>query len=249
MGRLWDLIDEHREASPYPPSYRQIALSAGINPSTFMKWQTIKSLPDREHLQAVARTIGVSYTKVLIAALKDVAYISSSLEAVLEDAIQDAGLPDFEGPDFEGPDFVLEVKNRGNQPGNAVRVFLSYRVADDARVMEVVEKIQEQLDPIKELERLEAENDQRHGGRPIPDEVSSTPATVTDIKAPRGQEDVAPGEALVRDIAQGIKDERRKQEMDAEHRAQPVPTPGDAKPGAGERARLKQKTDAEQGEV
>lgn len=74
MGRLWDLIEDHRDAQQYPPSYRQLAIKLGVSQSLFVTWKAPKSLPSRESIESIARVVGVSYQTVLDAALEDTRY-------------------------------------------------------------------------------------------------------------------------------------------------------------------------------
>lgn len=75
-GRLWELIENHRNSQPYPPSYRQIAYRLGVSPSTVTNWKNPKVLPDREHLEALAKLVGLDYPTVLTIALGDTRYLS-----------------------------------------------------------------------------------------------------------------------------------------------------------------------------
>lgn len=75
MGRLFDLIEQHREAQPYPPSYSRIAERVGVSRQTVMNWRTPSKLPETEHLQALAAAIGQPYHRVLDAALIDTGYL------------------------------------------------------------------------------------------------------------------------------------------------------------------------------
>ena len=74
MGRLWSLIEQHRDVQPYPPSYRQLALKLGVSQSLFDTWKQPKRLPSRENLEAISQLTGVSYQTVLEAALEDTRY-------------------------------------------------------------------------------------------------------------------------------------------------------------------------------
>jgi transcriptional regulator with XRE-family HTH domain len=78
MGALWQLIEEYRDAQTYRPSVSQVATRAGLGRSTLNRWQRLSQLPERDHLQAVARVIGLSYEAVLDAALRDIGYLSES---------------------------------------------------------------------------------------------------------------------------------------------------------------------------
>jgi transcriptional regulator with XRE-family HTH domain len=74
VGSLWDLVEQHRDAQQYPPSYRQLAVALGVSQSTFDTWKAPKSLPTRVSIEAIARLVGVSYATVLDAALDDTRY-------------------------------------------------------------------------------------------------------------------------------------------------------------------------------
>lgn len=74
MGRLWNLIEQHRDVQPYPPSYRQLALKLGVSQSLFDTWKAPKRLPSRENLEAISQLTGISYQTVLDAALEDTRY-------------------------------------------------------------------------------------------------------------------------------------------------------------------------------
>jgi transcriptional regulator with XRE-family HTH domain len=74
VGRLWDLIEQHRDAQHYPPSYRQLAIKLGVSQSTFETWKAPKALPTRESLEAISKLVGISYQTVLDAALEDTRY-------------------------------------------------------------------------------------------------------------------------------------------------------------------------------
>lgn len=74
MGRLWDIVQRHIDASPYPPSERQVAAKLGVSPTTLANWREPKKLPSRENLEAIAALAGVRYSVVLDAALYDTGY-------------------------------------------------------------------------------------------------------------------------------------------------------------------------------
>lgn len=84
MGMLWDLIQEHAKAQPYPPSERQIAKKLGVAPNALKYWRDPKNLPSRENLQAIADLVGVRYSVVLDAALFDTGYHEASPASVLQ---------------------------------------------------------------------------------------------------------------------------------------------------------------------
>jgi transcriptional regulator with XRE-family HTH domain len=74
MGQLWDILQRHIDAAPYPPSERQVAMRLGVSPTTLANWRDPKKLPSRENLQAIADLAGVRYSVVLDAALHDTGY-------------------------------------------------------------------------------------------------------------------------------------------------------------------------------
>jgi len=74
MGLLWDLIQRHIDAAPYPPSERQVAAKLGVSPTTLANWRELKRLPSRESLRSIADLVGVRYAVVLDAALRDTGY-------------------------------------------------------------------------------------------------------------------------------------------------------------------------------
>lgn len=78
MGMLWDLIQKHIDNAPYPPSERQVARKLGVSPNTLAHWRDLKRLPSRENLEAIAALVGVRYSVVLDAALRDTGYHESS---------------------------------------------------------------------------------------------------------------------------------------------------------------------------
>lgn len=81
MGRLWDLVEEYRDGQPYPPSVRAMATKAGMHNSTLSNWQdNLRELPERKHMEAVARLIGRPYEVVLDAALLDAGYVGKPVE-------------------------------------------------------------------------------------------------------------------------------------------------------------------------
>lgn len=94
MGRLWDLIEQHRDAQPYPPSYRQLSIKLGVSQSLFDTWKAPKRLPSRENLEGIARLVGVSYQTVLEAALDDTRYrIPPSRDAEAGEEHEDRSAP------------------------------------------------------------------------------------------------------------------------------------------------------------
>lgn len=74
MGKLWDLIQRHIDEVPYPPSEREIARRLEVSPTTVANWRNLKSLPSRDNLERIAALVGVRYSVVLDAALRDTGY-------------------------------------------------------------------------------------------------------------------------------------------------------------------------------
>lgn len=75
MGKLWEIVREHIDGSPYPPSERQVAKRLGISPTALANWRSPRSLPGAENLRSLARLTGVPYAQVLRAALEDAGYL------------------------------------------------------------------------------------------------------------------------------------------------------------------------------
>lgn len=80
MGKLYDLIQEHIDAQPYPVSERQVALAIGVTQTTLKNWREPKKLIDKEHLLAIARITRNPYHRVLDALLEDIGYIDAKAE-------------------------------------------------------------------------------------------------------------------------------------------------------------------------
>lgn len=78
MGMLWDLIQRHIDNVGYPVSERTIAAKVGVTPTTLKHWRDLKRLPSRDNLEAIATLVGVRYSVVLDAALRDTGYHESS---------------------------------------------------------------------------------------------------------------------------------------------------------------------------
>lgn len=113
MGKLWEILQRHIDASPYPPSERQVAAKLNVSPTTLGNWRDPKKLPSRENLQAIADLVGVRYSVVLEAALYDTGYHestvthlrprpSSTVEAHLQAA--KVTLAEWESLNLSGPD-------------------------------------------------------------------------------------------------------------------------------------------------
>lgn len=74
-SELGKLIDEHRAAQKYPPSYTRIAEAAGVSKQVMVKWRAgTAGLPYAENLRGLARALSVPYQRVLDAALVDAGY-------------------------------------------------------------------------------------------------------------------------------------------------------------------------------
>lgn len=81
MGRLFDLIEAHRDAlRPYEPSYSRIAEQVGVSRQTLLNWREPTRLMDKEHLTAIAKVTGVPYQRVLDALLEDIGYLREEQE-------------------------------------------------------------------------------------------------------------------------------------------------------------------------
>lgn len=75
MGQLYDIIQRHIDAQPYPPSQRRVADSLGVSPSTLKNWREPTRLIDKDHLLAIARVTHVPYERVRDALLEDIGYL------------------------------------------------------------------------------------------------------------------------------------------------------------------------------
>jgi hypothetical protein len=82
MGMLWDLIQRYIDKQPFPPSERQLAGKLGVVPNALRVWRDPKKLPSRENLEAIADLVGVRYSVVLEAALRDTGYHEDSRPAL-----------------------------------------------------------------------------------------------------------------------------------------------------------------------
>jgi transcriptional regulator with XRE-family HTH domain len=74
MGQLGRFIDEYKDRQEYRPSSADIAKRLGVSKSTVGNWYD-GSMPSPENLRALSTLIGVSYTRLLDAALVDAAYL------------------------------------------------------------------------------------------------------------------------------------------------------------------------------
>jgi hypothetical protein len=79
MGRLFDLVEAHREAhQPYPPSYSRIAEQVGVSRQTLLNWKTPTELIDKDSLIALGRVTGNTYASVRDALLADIGYLNET---------------------------------------------------------------------------------------------------------------------------------------------------------------------------
>lgn len=76
MGRLFDLIERHRESQAYPPTYSRIAEQVGVSRQTLLNWREPTQLIKKDHLRALAGVTGVPYQRVLDALLEDIDYLT-----------------------------------------------------------------------------------------------------------------------------------------------------------------------------
>ncbi len=81
MGHLYDLIQEHMDAQPYPVPARQVAKALGVTQTTLTNWRQPKKLIEREHLASIARVTGNPYNRVLDALLRDIGYLDAPTDA------------------------------------------------------------------------------------------------------------------------------------------------------------------------
>ncbi|UUW88426.1 helix-turn-helix domain-containing protein [Pimelobacter simplex] len=77
MGRLFDMIEAHRDAQPYPPSYSRIAEELGVSRQTLLNWRSPTRLIAKEHLVALSEVTKVPYQRVLDALLEDIGYLQA----------------------------------------------------------------------------------------------------------------------------------------------------------------------------
>ncbi|WGX98773.1 hypothetical protein [Nocardioides sp. L-11A] len=111
MGRLFELIEAHRQAQPYPPSLARVAQEVGVSRQTLLNWRAPTGLIDKRHLIAISEVTKVPYQRVLDALLEDIGY----LQADELPAAARKGTPNLreakrrqdeagEAPDPEGPE-------------------------------------------------------------------------------------------------------------------------------------------------
>lgn len=80
VGKLYDIIDNHRDQAGYRISQRQVARRLDVSPTTLKNWQTPRELIAKHHLEAIAGLTGVPYQRVLDALLDDIGYLHGSAE-------------------------------------------------------------------------------------------------------------------------------------------------------------------------
>lgn len=80
MGQLWDLVEAYRRRhEPYPPSIREIAAQIAMSPTAVGNWRDgLSRVPERRNLLRFADLVGVSYQRVLDAALSDAKFLPES---------------------------------------------------------------------------------------------------------------------------------------------------------------------------
>jgi transcriptional regulator with XRE-family HTH domain len=143
MGKLWELLQRHIDAAPYPPSERQVAAKLQVSPTTLANWREPKKLPSRENLQAIADLVGVRYSVVLDAALFDTGYHEearvlpmrprpiTTIQAELDAAEVD--LSEFEELELAGRDAERKREElRGRVRTLEAELSASRRVTDEA---------------------------------------------------------------------------------------------------------------------
>lgn len=75
QGRLWAILQAHVDSQVYPPSRRQLARKLGVAPQTLNNWYNgLRSMPEVEHVRAIADLTGTPYRDVIAAALADAGY-------------------------------------------------------------------------------------------------------------------------------------------------------------------------------
>lgn len=80
MGELYDIAQRHMDA--YGVTGASLARRMGIPQQTLNAWKNrgLRRLPERKHLEALAREAGASYGEVLQAALRDAGYLPKERE-------------------------------------------------------------------------------------------------------------------------------------------------------------------------
>lgn len=78
MGKFYDLIQQHIDEQPYPPSERMIASRLGVTQTTLSNWREPKKLIEKRHIVAVSELVGVRYERARDALLADIGYLTES---------------------------------------------------------------------------------------------------------------------------------------------------------------------------
>ena len=84
MGRLWELVEEHRTGQDYPTSVRQVALKLDVSPTTVTNWKNPKELPSRRNLESLAKLLDRPYLEILTIALADTRYLNDIRAAPID---------------------------------------------------------------------------------------------------------------------------------------------------------------------
>lgn len=75
LGALGDLVQrEFLDKMQFPPSARRMALAIGVAPTSIGNWMEGSSMPSPENLRALTDLTGLSYDRLLEAALADNGY-------------------------------------------------------------------------------------------------------------------------------------------------------------------------------
>lgn len=75
MGELGQLIQEYIDRQEYAPSDAAIGRRLGVTRSTVGNWKRGEAMPKPDNLRDLATLLGISYTRVLDAALADSGYL------------------------------------------------------------------------------------------------------------------------------------------------------------------------------
>lgn len=100
MGELGKLIQEYIDRQEYPPSDAAIGRRLGVTRSTVGNWKRGDAMPKPDNLRDLATLMGVSYTRVLDAALADSGYLPK------ERGGSGNAAPNTQGPDGPAPSEV-----------------------------------------------------------------------------------------------------------------------------------------------
>lgn len=74
VGKFYGLIQAHIDEQAYPPSKRELARRLNVSPSTLDNWKAPKDLIEKQHIEAVAELVGITYARALDALLEDIGY-------------------------------------------------------------------------------------------------------------------------------------------------------------------------------